>query len=152
MFEDNFRSSEGEDYNKLNELLAAERWREADEETFTIILKITGADQRGYLTNQDIQQFPCQKLRAIDQLWVKYSSGKFGFSVQKRIYEQSGKDLMAFADRIGWRVSNRWQSYNELTFNQSAPIGHLPGGGVVGWLAWGDLRDALFSRVSACNL
>lgn len=152
MFEDNFRSSEGANYSKLDELLAAGRWREADQETFTIILEITGADKRGYLTNQDIQQFPCQELRAIDQLWAKYSSGQFGFSVQKRIYEQSGKDLMAFADQIGWRVSNRWQSYNELIFNQNAPIGHLPGGGVVGWLAWGDLRDDLFSRVSACNL
>ncbi len=152
MFEDNLKSFEGANYSKLNELLAAGRWREADEETFTLILEIMGADKRGYLRNQDIQQFPCPELRAIDQLWVKYSSGKLGFTVQKRIYEQSGKDLMAFADQIGWRVSNRWQSYNELTFNQNAPIGHLPAGGVVGWLAWGDLRDDLFSRVSACNL
>ena len=59
---------------------------------------------------------------------------------------------MAFANQIGWRVSNRWQSYNELIFNQNAPIGHLPGGGVIGWLAWGNLRDDLFSRVSTCNL
>ncbi|MFP5271397.1 GUN4 domain-containing protein [Coleofasciculus sp.] len=152
MFEDNLSSSERANYTKLNELLAAGRWQEADEETFTILLEITGADKRGYLTNQDIQQFPCHALRQIDQLWIKYSSGKFGFSVQKRIYEQSGKDLMAFADRIGWRVSNRWQSYNELTFNQNAPIGHLPGGGVVGWLAWGNLRDDLLYRVSACNI
>ncbi|MEQ9358996.1 MAG: GUN4 domain-containing protein [Coleofasciculus chthonoplastes F3-SA18-01] len=152
MFEDNLSSSEGANYSKLNERLASGQWQEADQETFTIILEITGADKRGYLTNQDIQQFPCQELREIDQLWIKYSSGKFGFSVQKRMYEQSGKDLMAFADRIGWRVLNRWQSYNELTFNQNAPIGHLPAGGVVGWLAWGDLRDDLFSRVSACNL
>ncbi|MEQ8975232.1 MAG: GUN4 domain-containing protein [Coleofasciculus sp. C1-SOL-03] len=152
MFADNLRSSQAAKYSKLEELLAAGRWREADEETFTMILKITGADKRGYLTNQDIQQFPCQELRAIDQRWVKYSSGQFGFSVQQRIYEQSGKDLIAFADRIGWRVSNRWQSYNELIFNQNAPIGHLPGGGIVGWLAWGDLRDDLFARVSACNL
>ena len=152
MFEDDRSSSAGVNYTKLNELLAAGQWQEADEETFTIILEITGADKRGYLTNQDIQQFPCHALSTINQLWIKYSSGKFGFSVQKRIYEQLGKDLMAFAERIGWRVSNRWQSYNELIFNQNAPIGHLPAGGVMGWLAWGDLRDDLFSRVRACNL
>ncbi|CCQ59603.1 GUN4 domain-containing protein, partial [Crocosphaera watsonii] len=30
--------------------------------------------------------FPCEDLRIIDQLWVKYSNGQFGFSVQKQIY------------------------------------------------------------------
>ena len=30
--------------------------------------------------------FPCDDLRTIDQLWVHYSNGKFGFSVQKKIY------------------------------------------------------------------
>ena len=37
-----------------------------------------------------IDNFPCEDLRTIDQLWVKYSDGRFGFSVQKRIYQNLG--------------------------------------------------------------
>ena len=69
----------------------------------------------GWLRSEDIDRFPCEDLRTIDQLWVKYSNGRFGFSVQKRIYESLGgtreydeKIWEAFGDRVGWRVNNEW--------------------------------------------
>ncbi|WP_445300806.1 MULTISPECIES: GUN4 domain-containing protein [unclassified Microcoleus] len=72
----------------------------------------------------------------MDQLWVRYSNGRFGFSVQKRIYESLGgtreyhnlEIWEAFGDRVGWRVnSSKWLHYNDLKFNTQAPIAHLPG-------------------------
>ena len=37
-----------------------------------------------------MKNFPCQDLGTIDKLWVEYSDGKFGFSVQKKIYQDLG--------------------------------------------------------------
>ncbi|HBL13423.1 MAG TPA: transcriptional regulator, partial [Cyanobacteria bacterium UBA11162] len=34
--------------------------------------------------------FPCTELQTIDQIWINASQGRFGFSVQKDIYVQSG--------------------------------------------------------------
>mgnify|MGYP001061481939 CR=1 FL=1 len=39
-------------------------------------------------TIQELDRFPLEKLQAIDNLWTKYSQGKFGFSVQASLYQQ----------------------------------------------------------------
>ena len=128
------KSECGVDYTKLRDLLATGKWKEADEETTNKMLEVAGRTEEGCLTGEDIDRFPCEDLRTIDQLWVKYSNGRFGFSVQKRIYESLGgsreydrKIWAAFGDRVGWRVnSSKWLHYNDLKFNTKAPIGHLP--------------------------
>ncbi|NEQ19084.1 MAG: hypothetical protein F6K28_03965 [Microcoleus sp. SIO2G3] len=63
------------------------------------------------------------------QLWVKYSDGRFGFSVQKRIWESVGKDSGKFGDRVSWSKGmfvKKWRDYDELIFSTNAPEGHLP--------------------------
>ncbi|MEH2169618.1 MAG: GUN4 domain-containing protein [Nostoc sp.] len=40
-------------------------------------------------------------LYIINKLWVQYSEGKFGFSVQQRIW-QAKKDCKRFAYKVGW--------------------------------------------------
>lgn len=70
--------------------LAAGMWKEADEETFKVMLEVAGREKQRYLEREDIRQFPCEDLRIIDQLWVNYSNGHFGFSVQKEIYLSVG--------------------------------------------------------------
>ncbi|WP_414575117.1 GUN4 domain-containing protein [Anabaena sp. CCY 9402-a] len=77
-------------YAQLAYYLAAGKWKEADEETLTVMLEVAGREQQGYLGLDDILQFPCEDLRIIDQLWVNYSNGHFGFSVQKEIYLSVG--------------------------------------------------------------
>jgi hypothetical protein len=76
----------------------------------------------------------------MDQLWVKYSNGKFGFSVQKQIWlELGGKldgepdwdTLRKLGSRVGWIKNNEWLSYESYTFSTNALPGHLPGGRVV---------------------
>ena len=76
--EDDLSSEKGVDYRKLRDLLKAGKWREADEETLTVM--------RRFNEFYNIRYFPCPDLLTIDQLWMKYSSGYFGFSVQKQIY------------------------------------------------------------------
>ncbi|MEG4027772.1 MULTISPECIES: serine/threonine-protein kinase [unclassified Microcoleus] len=127
-------SAKGVDYRQLDRLLASGKWQEADGETAIKMLEVAGRTKDGWLRGEDIDRFPCEDLRTIDQLWVKYSNGRFGFSVQKRIYESLGgsreydrKIWAAFGERVGWRVnSSKWLHYNDLKFNTKAPIGHLP--------------------------
>ena len=82
-------------YAELAYYLAAGMWKEADEETLKVMLEVMGREKQGYLELEDIRQFPCQDLRIIDQLWVNYSNGHFGFSVQKEIYLRFGGILEA---------------------------------------------------------
>ncbi|MCC5666603.1 GUN4 domain-containing protein [Nostoc sp. CHAB 5784] len=79
-----------EKYHQLAYYLAAGMWKEADEETLKVMLEVAGREKQGYLELNDIREFPCEDLRIIDQLWVNYSNGKFGFSVQKKIYLEEG--------------------------------------------------------------
>lgn len=120
-------------YQKLEQLLAAGKWQEADKETVWVMLQVAGREKEGWLNSDSIQKFPCEDLRQIDRLWVKYSNGRFGFSVQKRIWEEVGghpganyETKRRVGDRVGWRVGGKWKNYSELTFSPSAPVGHLP--------------------------
>jgi len=155
----NLISAKGVDYSQLDRLLASGKWKEADEETLKKMLEEAGRTEEGWLKSEDIHRFPYEDLRTIDQLWVKYSNGRFGFSVQKRIYESLGgsreydqKIWEAFIDRVGWRVNNRLLYYDQIKFSTLAPEGHLParancgrrgGGGVVGRAG---MRIIFFSR------
>ncbi|MFK0731066.1 MAG: GUN4 domain-containing protein, partial [Gloeotrichia echinulata HAB0833] len=130
---DNTSAEQEVDYTHLQTLLAAGQWKEADRETARLLLKIAKPEKEGRLTIKDIENFPCEDLRTIDKLWIKYSNGHFGFSVQKEIYKSLGgtrkyniKIWEAFSDRVGWRVNNIWLSYSQITFSINAPIAHLP--------------------------
>ena len=149
-------SAKGVDYRKLDRLLASEKWKEADRETARVMLKVAGEKEDGWLNDEHIDNFPCEDLRTIDQLWVKYSNERFGFSVQQRIYQSLGgtrefdsKIWEAFLDRLGWRVNSNGLDYRDLKFNTKAPEGHHPGRGRKG-LACGLL--SLFSRVETCKV
>ncbi|MBC6481960.1 MAG: GUN4 domain-containing protein [Hormoscilla sp. GM7CHS1pb] len=118
-------------YHKLRDLLAAGEWKGADIETAQVMLQVAGRTEKGWLSRGDIKNFPCEDLHAIDKLWVKYSDGRFGFSVQKRIWLEEGgkvdyKTECRLSDRVGWRVRNSWQGVSNLTFSLAAPTGHLP--------------------------
>ena len=146
-------SAKGVDYRQLDRLLASGKWQEADGETAIKMLEVAGRTKDGWLRGEDIDRFPCEDLRTIDQLWVKYSNGRFGFSVQKRIYESLGgsreydrKIWEAFGDRVGWRENSKWLNKNDLKFNTKAPQGHLPRIRLR-FKVW-----VLFSRVETCRL
>lgn len=132
------KSAKGVNYNQLEQLLKAGNWKEADQETAKKMIEVAGRTKEGYLNVKDIDSFPCEDLRIIDQLWVKYSNGRFGFLVQKRIYQSLGgtqnydpKVWERFCDQVGWRVNGQKCIWYQLKFNQTAPVGHLPTGGEV---------------------
>ena len=125
------------DYWGLRKLLINKEWQYADEQTKVIILKIANRESQQNLDNQSIKNFSAKDLFTVDQLWVKYSDGKFGFSVQKKIFESLNQDKEVFAEKVGWkkkagllRTFLSEKSYNQLTFNSDAPKGHFPVWGV----------------------
>ncbi|MCL2932318.1 MAG: GUN4 domain-containing protein [Trichodesmium sp. MAG_R03] len=148
-------------YKKLRDLLAAGKWKEADEETGNCMLKVTKRDKEGWFRAKDIDNFPCEDLGTIDKLWVKYSNGKFGFSVQKKIYQSLGgtrqydqKIWEALGDKVGWRQGGSWLGYSDLDFHLNTHYtGHLPGvaGLVAGWV-WRLSLVYLFSRAEICRV
>jgi GUN4-like/Caspase domain len=139
---DELASEKGIDYTELRNLLAAGKWQEADQTTNRVMCEVSGRRSQGmlqqYLDVEDIDKFPCEDLRSINQLWLHYSNGKFGFSVQKEIYESlggtrehNGEVWEKFCDRVGWgKVEySEWGTPQDisLTFNlELAPQGHLP--------------------------
>ncbi|NEQ47291.1 MAG: hypothetical protein F6K00_28630 [Leptolyngbya sp. SIOISBB] len=135
------KSEQGVDYSHLQELLRTGQWKDADEETYKVMLQAAGkdAEERGYLKLEEVRNFPCKDLQTIDQLWVHFSGGKFGLSVQKQIWVEVGGKLdfgegqqaaiaayEKMSDRNGWRVNRNYISYRQVTFDTSAPVGHLP--------------------------
>jgi hypothetical protein len=154
---DELASERGIDYRTLRDLLKEGRWNEADRETFRILLIAANRETEGWLDSDSVENFPSKDLRTIDLLWVNASKGHFGFSVQKKIWEDCGSPMSCnenwekFCNRVGWRNNAKWVSYHELKFAlESSPTGELPGYGVaMGW--WGiwherDVWDYLFSR------
>ncbi|MEL4897803.1 GUN4 domain-containing protein [Crocosphaera sp. Alani8] len=138
------KSARNVHYTKLRDLLAAGKWKEADKETANVMLRVANRVSEGWLRESDIHNFPCDDLRTIDQLWVHYSKGKFGFSVQKKIYmdelggtrDYNENAWIDFCDRVGWRKGGNFVEKSDLTFElqDTTMVGHLPTGG------WGHLK------------
>jgi serine protease Do len=146
-------------FQELEAFLKAGKWQDADLETWELMKKLTKREQEGWLRVEDVKNFPRQELRKMDQLWVKYSNGKFGFSVQKQIWLDLGGKLdgepdfntyVKLSSRVGWIKNNEWLSYDSYTFSNTALPGHLPGGplgeGFSGGYKGGDY-SFLFSRL-----
>lgn len=122
-----YPSSEvGIDYSYLMNLLSKGKWKKADEETWAIALKATVREEEGWLTREDLANFPTTDLASIDWLWEQYSYGRFGLRVQQQIWESVDRDYTEFCDRVGWRVKDNWLYYDELNFSLDAATGHLP--------------------------
>ncbi len=149
-------SDVGANYAHLRDLLAAGKWKEADEETRRVMVGVAGRENQGWLNEDSISKFPCTDLRTVNQLWVEYSKGCFGFSVQKRIYQEVGRDWEKLGDRVGWRVGKDWLSISSLTYSIDAPIGHLPGAGIwvvsLVWGLWSRSGDYFYNRLENCQL
>ncbi|MEB3162060.1 MAG: GUN4 domain-containing protein [Prochlorothrix sp.] len=126
----------GTDYTKLRDLLKAQQWKEANHETYRLMIKIVGRTESNYFRQEDLLNFPCKDLKTIDRLWVQASQGRYGFSVQKEIYVRCGAKLDGnhpgkeiwekFGKEVGWRVNNSWQNYDKLIWGSIRVPGHLP--------------------------
>jgi serine/threonine protein kinase len=140
-------SAVGMDYTVLEKRLAAGQWQEADRETEALMLRVAGREAEGRLNIEDVKHFPCRDLRTLDRLWTEYSNGHFGLSIQRQMWRETAQDYESFGDRLGWRRDHEWVSYADLTFDITAPVGHLPS-----WGRRGRLWSFLATRLKKCSL
>ncbi|MEL7036900.1 MAG: serine/threonine-protein kinase [Cyanobacteria bacterium J06592_8] len=150
---DELDSAVGVDYNKLQRLLAAQDWKAADQETWWVLCQALGFSRSCYLAPQELKKIPCPDLRTVDQLWVKFSKGQFGFSVQTRIYEEEEGDYGQFCDRLGWLSYNTHHPATGFRFNRSAPVGHLPSRiGIISSGQWWRHAQIMSERIVDCGI
>jgi len=135
----------GGNLQKLEELLQARRWKEADLETANIIFVLSQEElpessiyktrSIDRLSQEHIKVLPSKDLNTINKLWVKYSNGRFGFTVQKRIWASLGASSDAyynyqiqskFGNVVGWHKEGNWVYFSDLNYSLTAPPGHLP--------------------------
>ncbi|URR34668.1 GUN4 domain-containing protein [Thermosynechococcus sp. HN-54] len=134
------------DYSNLEKLLQQQQWLAANAETAFIVSEVerqVRTLQSGPALNEPLSptffsiklaRVPCDVLKEIDQRWLKYSQGRFGLSVQAKIWQTVGRPTTgaelakwnAFGDRLGWRSSGRWLTYNRLKPSPTTHQGTLP--------------------------
>jgi hypothetical protein len=117
------------DYRLLQQLLAQQDFQTADSLTRQKLCELAGeaAIERKWLYFTEVEQFPSTDLHTINSLWWVHSEGKFGFSVQRKIWLSVGQDFPKLWPKINWKNGNNWTQYpNEFIWDLTAPPGHLP--------------------------
>ncbi|CAI8616725.1 unnamed protein product [Vicia faba] len=82
-------TSQSSSFELLQQLLSAKNFREADDETRRLLIVLAGeaAQKRGYVFFSEVQFISETDLQTIDKLWREHSDNKFGYSVQKKLFE-----------------------------------------------------------------
>jgi hypothetical protein len=124
-------------YQHLRDLLQEGHWRQADDETIRIILDLTGETDLDVLEPRQVASLSCHDLRVLDQLWQRYSDGRYGFGVQLAIYQEEGGSIettiaqdqsviIRLGKRVGWYQNESWRKCDQLDYTGHAPDGCLP--------------------------
>jgi len=109
-------------YDSLNSLLAQGQWKNADQETGSIILELLNRNIK-----DKVALIPGEEIRNIDKLWTFHSQGKFGFKIQRSFYF-TDKKIESLTAKLDWRTWFGCKNYEKLILDlDKAPEGHLPG-------------------------
>lgn len=129
-------SSMGIDYIPLATMLATGDFLAADQFTRDNLIKISGAEKAGrnFVYWTEVKGIPSVDLCTMERLWLQFSDGNFGYSIQKRIWDIEKGMFDKFIRRIGWTtIENgaerklKWFGANEFIYDlEKAPKGHLP--------------------------
>ncbi|MFQ4136577.1 GUN4 domain-containing protein [Nodosilinea sp. PGN35] len=132
----------------LQERLQAEDWAGADRVTRLLLAPGTASLPPFEPLPSDPVSLRPELINAIDQMWLTASDGRFGLSVQRRLWQEALAEhanngaaaVNAFRDRVGWKlaaprpevdfISSDWLNESEVTYSLQAPAGHLPWAGV----------------------
>lgn len=153
------------DCTRLQNLLAAARWQDADVETRHLMVRAIDLPEEAYFTEREFLQFPDRELSILDLLWRHHSGDRFGFSIQNQIWRQIGgwhreanyDTWLQFGRQVGW-LRGCWLSPAELTFDLNAPAGHLPAAwteefelGEIALSLWARMETFVFNETIDCG-
>ncbi len=139
-------SSAGIDYRPLQRHLMLQEYEAADRLTSEHLRQLAGqaAVKRGYVYYSEVPPMPGLDLESLDRLWLCYSQGRFGFSVQGRLLQACGGQWDRLWPKLGWKSEGIWTRYpSAFTWSLEAPDGHMP---LVNQLRGVRLMDALLSH------
>lgn len=134
------------DYTPLQIHLMQLEFEAADRITSEILRQLAGDDavKRGYVFYSEVAAMPSVDLESLDRLWLVYSQGRFGFSVQGKLLRACGGQWERLWPKLGWKQDGRWTRYpGSFTWSLSAPDGHMP---LVNQLRGVRLMDALLNH------
>ncbi|KGG12617.1 MULTISPECIES: GUN4 domain-containing protein [Prochlorococcus] len=117
------------DYSILQQSLLEERFEDADRITSALLRELAGDDavERGYVYFSEVKSIPDADLVTLDRLWIAYSQGRFGFTVQARILDSLKGRYDMLWPKIGWKKDGVWTRYPKaFNWSISAPEGHMP--------------------------
>lgn len=123
------KSDRNIDYTELQQLLAEQKFQDADRLTIQKLCELAGdsAVLRKWLYFTEVENFPTTDLLTIDALWLAHSDYQYGFSVQRQIWLSVGKKWDKLWQKIGWKSGYTWTRYPDgFTWSLAAPRGHLP--------------------------
>nr|PNR27418.1 hypothetical protein PHYPA_029570 [Physcomitrium patens] len=126
----------GASLETLREKLAAGEWEAADAETRRLLCVLAGEEavKRKWVYFSEVKFISASDLTKVDSLWRQYSNGKFGYSVQKKIWNNSGKSWNTFFRKVGWTrpLDDYQDTYKKFPLEfmwdvaDPTPEGHLP--------------------------
>jgi hypothetical protein len=135
-FDTSLESKAGISFDGLREKLAAGEWEAADAETRRLLCELSGegAAKRKWVYFTEVQFIPEADLQVIDSLWRAYSNNKFGYSVQRKIWNNGKRNWNTFFKKVGWtRALDEYQdTYKKFPLEfmwdvaDPTPEGHLP--------------------------
>jgi hypothetical protein len=134
------------DYGPLQHHLLRQEFEAADRLTSTHLRQLAGpaAETRGYVYFSEVAVMPALDLESLDRLWITYSLGRFGFSVQGQILRRCQGRWEELWQRLGWKHEGIWTRYpGSFTWSLAAPEGHMP---LVNQLRGVRLMDALLQH------
>lgn len=140
------RSGAGIDYGPLQGHLALQEFEAADRLTSAHLRQLAGAaaESRGYVYFSEVAAMPSVDLESLDRLWVTYSLGRFGFSVQGQMLRRCQGRWEELWLKLGWKQDGVWTRYpSAFTWSLEAPEGHMP---LINQLRGVRLMDALLNH------
>lgn len=89
-------STKNVDYRPLRALLETQQWEKADRETKKNIGRLLGFVYPIFINLRlpratEISKISCTDLLTMDRLWIKFSDGRFGYSIQRQIVESDNR-------------------------------------------------------------
>lgn len=130
-------SSCGIDYVPFAIMLSIGDFKAADQFARDNLIKISGPSsmKRGFVYWTEVKNLPATDLATMERLWLQFSGGNFGYSVQKRVWDVEQGVFDNYIRRIGWTVTDsdrnerklKWFGQSEFIYDvDKAPKGHLP--------------------------
>jgi len=112
-------------------LLAEGKWEEADNENRRLLCVVAGSEavKRKWVYFSEVKSIPVADLQTMDNLWTAYSNGRYGYTVQRKLWMANKRQWGKLFQKIDWVTgeNNAYRKWPEgFLWVPDAAKGHLP--------------------------